>query len=303
MTELSDVTSAEIAAELVRARTRAGSPVMGMVLTLVVVTDEDGAEAAMDAARAASREHPARLLGVVLGDGRGRGHVDAHVRTGTGGSGEVALIRLRGEVVRHASSVVLPLLLPDAPVAVWWPADAPADPAADPLGALGQRRITDAAAATRRRTTVLRTQCGAYSPGDTDLAWTRLTRWRALLAASLDLHPGRVRSARVGAEAHSPSADLLAAWLELRLKITVERVTTSGPGITETSLTLADGEVRITRPGGGLATLSSPGRPDQSVALPRRELPDLLGEELRRLDEDEVYAALARRVGSRRRRT
>ena len=33
--------------------------------------------------------------------------------------------RLRGEVVKHAASVVLPLLLPDSPVAVWWPAAAP----------------------------------------------------------------------------------------------------------------------------------------------------------------------------------
>ena len=44
---------------------------MGMVMTLVIVVDEDDADDAMEAAKAASHEHPARVLGVILGDGRG----------------------------------------------------------------------------------------------------------------------------------------------------------------------------------------------------------------------------------------
>ena len=149
MIELTDTNSAGIAAELVRARKKAGSPAMGMVMTLVIIVDEDKAEDAMAAAREASKEHPARVLGVILGDARGKAVVNAQVGTGSGWSGETALIRLKGEVVKHPESVVLPLLLPDSPVAAWWPADAPQDPAADPLGALAQRRITDAAAATK----------------------------------------------------------------------------------------------------------------------------------------------------------
>ena len=111
---------------------------MGMVMTLIIVVDEDGAADAMDAAKAASHEHPARVLGVILGDGRGAGIVNAQVGTGGGWAGETALIRLKGEVVKHPESVVLPLLLPDSPVAVWWPTDHPADPAADPIGALAE---------------------------------------------------------------------------------------------------------------------------------------------------------------------
>ena len=129
---LSDTDSAGIAAEFVRARTRAGSPAMGMVLTMVVVADEDDADRAMEMAREASHEHPARVLGVILGDGRGASQVDAQVGTGSGWTGETALIRLTGEVVKHPDSVVLPLLLPDSPVAVWWPTDPPADPADGP---------------------------------------------------------------------------------------------------------------------------------------------------------------------------
>lgn len=300
MIELIDTNSSEIAAEFVRARTRAGSPAMGMVMTLIIVAEEDAAEDAMRAARAASHEHPARVLGVILGDGRGAGSVTAQVGTGAGWTGETALIRLRGEVVKHPESVVLPLLLPDSPVAIWWPADPPADPAADPLGSLAQRRITDAAAASKGKTRAIQAQCSAYTKGNTDLAWTRLTPWRALLAASLDQHPVKVTGASVSSERISPSADLLAAWLTDRLRITVDRVTAGGPGITEVSLETPDGPIRIARPDGKLATFSSPGQPDRPIALKRRELPELLAEELRRLDEDDVYAATARKLAKMR---
>ena len=296
MIELTETNSAGIAAALTDARRKAGSPAMGMVMTLVVVVDEDGSAQAMDCARAASQEHPARVLGVILGDGRGHGHINAQVGTGQGWSGETALIRLKGEVVRHPESVVLPLLLPDSPVAVWWPTDAPTDPAADALGALAQRRITDAASVTRRKTTAIREQAAAYAKGNTDLAWTRLTPWRALMAAALDQHPQKVTRASVTAERTSPSADLLVAWLTDRLKVDVDRHTSAGPGITEVVMTTRSGDISITRPDGKLASFVSPGQPDRPVALKRRTIPELLAEELRRLDEDDIYAATARRL-------
>lgn len=296
MKELTDTNSSGIARELMRARMRAGSPAMGMVMTLVVVVDEDDAAEAMEAAREASKEHPARVLGVILGDARGTASVGAQVGTGAGWSGETALIRLKGEVVKHPESVVLPLLLPDSPVAVWWPTDAPQDPAADPLGALAQRRITDAAAATRARTKAIHSQCAAYAKGNTDLAWTRLTPWRALLAAALDQFPVKITAASVTAERISPSADLLVAWLNDRLRVRVARKNSEGPGITEVVMSTRDGDISIDRADGKLASFASPGQPDRPVALKRRSVPELLAEELRRLDEDDTYAATARRL-------
>lgn len=296
MIELLNTNSSQIAAELQRARVRAGSPAMGMVMTLVIVVDEDDAEGAMKAARAASHEHPSRVLGVILGDARGAAEVSAQVGTGSGWSGETALIRLKGEVVKHPESVVLPLLLPDSPVAVWWPNHPPDDPAADPLGRLAQRRITDAASATRGKTKAMHQQCAAYTVGNTDLAWTRITSWRALLAAALDQQPLKVTRASVTAERISPSADLLAAWLTDRLKVEVDRRSSSGPGITEVVLETKEGPIRISRTDGKLATFTSPDRPDRPVALKRREVPELLAEELRRLDEDEIYAETAKRL-------
>jgi len=294
--ELTGTNASGIAAALMQARKRAGSSAMGMVMTLVVVVDEDDAEEAMECARTASQEHPARVLGVILGDARGKGAIHAQVDIGSGWSGEHALIWLKGEAVKHADSVVLPLLLPDSPVACWWPADAPDDPARDPLGALAQRRITDAAAARHAKSKALQQQCSSYSSGNTDLAWTRLTPWRALLAAALDQHPEKVRSASVTAERISPSADLLVTWLGAGLRVPVERHSSRGPGITEVVMSTKSGDIKIDRPDGRLASFISPGQPDRPVALKRRSIPELLAEELRRLDEDDVYAETARRL-------
>lgn len=288
---LTDTDASAIASELLLARRRAGSPSMGMVLTLVVDVAEAEADDAMRAAAAASTEHPARVLGVIRGSVRGTDRIAAEIRIGSGATGETVLLRLGGEVAEHAESVVLPLLLPDSPVVIWWPTKSPDDPVADPLGSLAQRRITDAAAAPRGKAAALWTQCEHYADGNTDLAWTRITGWRALLAAALDQFPAKVTAGQVSAERVSPSADLLGAWLADRLKIDVERTTSRGPGITSVSLSTRDGEIAINRPDGRLALFSGPGQPDRPVALKRRETAELLAEELRRLDPDDIYEA------------
>lgn len=290
MIELEDTTSSRIAQAFVRDRRGAGSPSMGMVLTLVVVVDEDEADAAMEVAREATRAHPSRVLGVILGSARGKGRVDAHVGVGRHWGGEAALIRLRGAVVRHPESVVLPLLLPDSPVAVWWASNGPDTPSRDPLGALATRRITDLGQQASPRSRAALRRFYGYEPGDTDLAWTRLTLWRAVLAAVLDQHQVPVTRGRVSSEAGHPSAALLRAWLNDRLKVDVELVNSEGPAVTEVLLETSDGELSISRPDGNQATLHTPGRPDRTVSLRIRELPELLSEELRHLDPDEAYA-------------
>ena len=74
------------------------------------------------------------------------------------------------------------------------------------------------------------------------------------------------------------------------------RATSQGPGITEVVLDTDEGPIIISRKDGRLATFSSPGQPDRPVALKRRDVPELLAEELRRLDEDDVYAATAKKL-------
>jgi glucose-6-phosphate dehydrogenase assembly protein OpcA len=292
--ELTGTNASKVASALLKERRKAGSPAMGMVLTLVVVTDEGAHYDAVKAAKAVSREHPSRILCVVRRSARGAPNLDAEVRIGDGGSGETVLLRMSGELAKHPESVVLPLLLPDSPVVVWWPSKAPDDPAADPIGRLAKRRITDAATVERGRTAAMLTQATSYAPGNTDLSWTRLTPWRALLAAALDQYPARIHRGRVAAERVNPSADLLVAWLSDRLKVDIERVRSQGPGITSVVLEATGGEIEISRPDGLLADFSIPNAPHRPVALKRRETAELLAEELRRLDPDDVYAETVR---------
>jgi glucose-6-phosphate dehydrogenase assembly protein OpcA len=201
---------------------------------------------------------------------------------------------MSGPLTKHPQSVVLPLLLPDSPVVVWWPGKAPDDPADDPLGRLAKRRITDTASIERGRAAAMLTQATNYSPGNTDLSWTRLTPWRALLAAALDQYPTKVKGGVVEAERVNPSADLLVAWLSDRLKVTVDRKNSKGPGITTVALETGGGPIEITRPDGLLAEFSIPNAPTRPVALKRRPLAELLAEELRRMDPDDVYAETVR---------
>jgi glucose-6-phosphate dehydrogenase assembly protein OpcA len=288
-TVLTDTTSGQISAALLRARRNAGSPSMGMVLTMIIVCSERDYEDALQASTLAGREHPARILLVVTAGGR-QSSLDAEVRMGEGTPGEVVVLRMRGPVGAHPASVIRPLLLPDSPVVIWWPGAAPPSAANDELSGLAVRRLTDAAAAARPRAALLE-RAKAYRPGDTDLAWTRLTRWRGLLAAALDQYPARIKSVTVESERGNPSATLLASWLQAKLKMAVRVLPSEGPGLTAVRLNTAAGDIAITRPDGLLASYTVPGQPERLVALKRREVTDLISEELRRLDDDRVYEA------------
>ncbi|MEU9501058.1 glucose-6-phosphate dehydrogenase assembly protein OpcA [Streptomyces sp. NPDC048196] len=294
--DLTETTASKINKALVEGRRAVGTPAIGMVLTLVIVTDEENAYDALKAANEASREHPSRTLVVIKRVSRSprdraKARLDAEVRVGTeAGTGETVVLRLYGEAIDHAQSVVLPLLLPDAPVVVWWAVNAPLDPAKDPLGALAQRRVTDAYAC-ERPVQELSARAETYTPGDTDLAWTRITPWRSMLAAALDQGPCTVTSAEVEGEEFNPSCELLAMWLASRLNVPVSRKVSGGPGLTAVRMQSSGGPIVLDRPEASLATLSMPGQPDRSVALKRRETAELLAEELRRLDPDDIYAA------------
>ena len=298
--DLPSTTTAAINSKLVDIREEGGVTTLGRVLTLVIVTDDGGkTEEAIEAANDASREHPCRVIVVARGAKRAAPRLDAQIRVGgDAGASEVIVVRLYGELANEGASVVTPLLLPDAPVVAWWPFEAPAVPAKDPIGMLASRRITDAAA-ERNPIKALDHRKATYTDGDTDLAWTRLTTWRAYLAAALDLPPyEKVTGATVTGEADSPSTDLLAAWLSARLRIPVTRLkATHGGGIVNVVLERRSGGVVLDRPDQKVGTLTQPGQPDRRVALHRKSVRDCLAEELRRLNADEIYAETLRSLG------
>ncbi len=288
LTDLTDTTTSDIRGALARTRDQMGGPATGVVLNLIIMTDEAGQHDAVRAASQAGREHPCRILGVIARERRAASRLDAEIRSGEGTPGQTVLLRLYGPMGAHADSVIMPLLVPDTPVVTWWHGTIPDVPSAEPLGLLAQRRITDAARASDPAAALATLSVG-YRPGDTDLSWTRATPWRSLLAATADQLDDPITGGVVIAEEHNPTADLLAAWLTSRLGVPFARDMSAGPGITDVLLETPVGLVTLSRPDGRLATLSRPGQPDRHVALHRRDVADLVAEELRRLDPDEIY--------------
>jgi len=65
MIDLAETTTSRIHDAIRQARQRLGGPASGMVLTLVIVTDEAAQYDAVRAASEAAREHPMRVLAVI----------------------------------------------------------------------------------------------------------------------------------------------------------------------------------------------------------------------------------------------
>ena len=292
--DLPNTTTATVSKKLVRLRQDVGAICLGRVLTLVIVADDE-AEAleAIEAAKDASCQHPCRIIALVGGDTSGASRLDAHIRVGGDvGAGEVILLRLSGALAEHGDSVLVPLLLADSPVVAWWPRNGPPDVAGSAIGKMAQRRITDAAEARDPRAEIKR-RADSYQPGDTDLAWTRITLWRGLLAAALDQPPYEpVVAAVVAGASDSASTDLLAGWLAHAFKCPVTRAPSgadTGTGIRSVRLERRGGNIDLVRRDNAVMTLAAPGQPVRRIGLGRRELPDCLADELRRLDPDEIY--------------
>jgi glucose-6-phosphate dehydrogenase assembly protein OpcA len=289
--DLPDATTNDINKRITALREEGGAITLGRVLTLVIAPDADElVEDAIDAAIASSREHPCRIIVVVPGDRvTDEARLDGQLRVGgDAGAGEVVVLRISGPLAAHASSVVLPFLLPDTPVVAWWPGAAPAVPAQDPLGQLAIRRITDATGTTDPLASI-KGRLQGYTAGDTDLAWSRITYWRALLASSLDQPPYEpVTSALVSGLKTEPALDILAGWLASRIDGPVQRAV----GELKVELNRRTETITLSRPQDGTtATLSRTAKPDALLPLARRETRECLAEDLRRLDPDEIYHA------------
>ena len=281
----------DVSKAMVRLRNETGSMTLGRVMTLIVVTDEQYAEESIESAAQASRQHPSRIIVIVRSNVRAASRMDAQIRLGgDAGASEIIVLRLYGELADHGDAAVIPLLLADSPVVAWWPYEPGYDVAGSPIGKMADRRITDASSSKDPRRE-LQKRREHFDEGDTDMAWSRVTRWRGLLAAALDQPPyEQVTSAVVTGASDSASADLLAGWLAVCLKCPVRRVIgPAGRGLISVRLQRASGPIDLVRTEDQQATLSQPGHPVRRLALHRPTTADCLAEELRRLDKDETY--------------
>ena len=214
------------------------------VLNLVVYADRD-----MHALRAAqtslrlSLRHPSRVI-VVYGD-RLREGTDVEIRLHchvprpeqtTQVYYEQVLARVRGDADDRVASVVIPLLVPDLPVFLWWTGTPPQETRRfDDLVAVADRMIFDSADFARpdRTLPVLATLAATQHGrrfGVTDLNWTRLTPWRELIAAFFDVDAWRpcldeIVGVRVGfgvdmdgRDIHPSQSLLIVGWLASRLR-------------------------------------------------------------------------------------
>ncbi|MBT1181392.1 glucose-6-phosphate dehydrogenase assembly protein OpcA [Bifidobacterium sp. CP2] len=314
--DMPDTRTREIAHKIDELHEERGESATGRVLTLLIATQDDDLEHALEVANAASREHPCRVIAIVpdtsrrdgdaddvkamektdnpaidLTDGPAESNLDAQVRFGAdAGAGEIIILRPRNGLIDHPDTLVIPLLVPDVPVVAWWPTTPPSNPAKDLMGAMARSRITDALRSNNPEATIERLR-RSWTPEDIDLSWTRLTVWRAMLASMLDQPPHLpITAAKVTGPRDFLPMDMLCAWLRLKLGVTVDvEYVDDAEAVTGVYLTREDGVVSLERPHEDQALISMPGQTPQAISVPVRTIEDCLTEELRRIDPDEVY--------------
>ena len=128
--DLPSTTTAAVAAKLVRLRADTG--VDGAVRACSPWSSSSTsptADAAIETANRASRQHPCRIIVVVAGNKRGASRLDAQIRLGgdAGGLARSSCCGCTASSPSHGRAVVTPLLLADSPIVAWWP-----DPRPDP---------------------------------------------------------------------------------------------------------------------------------------------------------------------------
>lgn len=227
------------------------------VLTLVVVASRpEIVDRAMAAVATLASRHPSRAIILSPTDPDGPASFQAQVyaschlpdRNGSEICTEEILIRIGGELSRHLSSTVAPLLIHDLPVVLWWPDDVP----------FGRSDFTELAGECDR----LFVDSGNFADHGLarlvglsdaiygglvvhDVSWMRQMLWRELLASCFD-HPLLIRElkhltairidvARPGAGVRLSRAALFVGWLMSRLRLSVQRPLAPGPGETWTA--------------------------------------------------------------------
>lgn len=295
--KLTNTTSGAVARRLAALREEAGANAFGRVLTLLVcVSSPEEVDEAISVAEAASYEHPCRVIVVVDGlADADESRIDAEIRFGedAGPSDVVALSPYGGAGV-DLDSLVAPLLLPDTPVVAFWPHQAPEVPSEHPLGRLALRRVTDSRYSNSPIDS-LKKLAGAYVPGDTDLAWSSVTLWRALLASIVEDFKSVPTRIRVTGHSTHPSSFLIATWLKRQSGVSVVwEHDSAAETITGVHFEFEDGsETSLTRAtGDSVAFLQRTGLDPAPVNLPRRSVQDCLMEELRRLSPDSFYGQI-----------
>src|SRR5919201_3366665 len=230
-------------AQSAHAREQARTIARAAVLNLVVYADRElhARRSAQSISDLASR-HPSRAI-VLLVDRGPREGADARLEmhchrptpeTATHVCYEQILVRARGDADARLASVVIPLLVPDLPVFLWWTGSPPVTAKAfGQLVGLADRLVVDSADFARPDemlsaiASISDRARGRF--GLTYVDWTRLTPWREIVTSFFDVPAWRpfldaVTGVRVGFAVDMDGRQILPSqallfigWLESRL--------------------------------------------------------------------------------------
>jgi glucose-6-phosphate dehydrogenase assembly protein OpcA len=173
--------------------------VRACVLNLVVYAESQEERSELDALlEVVTERHPSRAIVLVADRAAAESRLEAYVsmrcRLSARGAkqicGEQVTIEASGPVVETASTAVVPLLVPDVPVFLWWK-DIPhyEDKLFSRLSAVADRVVIDSASFDNPHDDLLRLAQLLKGGGLrlSDLNWGRLTSWRSLVASFWDV--------------------------------------------------------------------------------------------------------------------
>ena len=226
----------------------AGGQAVTRALTLNLVArahNQETGDLVSDVAQRLTASHPSRTVLAVMGPEGADQHLAAYVQANCllaapgvpQVCGEQVTIEARGAATAQVASLVLPLLVPDLPVALWLPGPGPfEDGLLARLRGVIDRLIVDSrdfAAPARELAAMAAFEraeqegAGPRPPALSDLSWAALTPWRELTAQFFDTRPllphlrrlDHVEIAYVpsGARPNPTQALLLAGWLAASL--------------------------------------------------------------------------------------
>ncbi len=212
-----------------------GGVLRACALTLIAVTDDNGNPSALAETLAALMpEHPSRAIVIRLAPGQENvleAEVEAQCWMPFGQRQQICseqiVVRCTEKTLDEVPSVILPLVAPDLPVVLWCPSERAWKAGAfSGLAEPSTRILLDTSRASRPAEALLALAAESKRAGAVvmDLSWTRLTRWRALLAQAFENElcrqmPGLTELA-ITYQGSSPipaTAILMAGWIASRL--------------------------------------------------------------------------------------
>ncbi len=214
-----------------------GAVLRACAMTLVVVTESEDQLEFGETLAALMPHHPSRTLVVRLSAAEPEisARVFAQCWMPFGGRQQICCeqieIRAPHKALRDVAAVIVPLVAADLPVVVWAREASLLDlPDFPSMARVAQRVVSDSSRGGSVES-FRRLRVGGHAVAD--LAWTRITRWRELLAQVFE-NPrylaelpavGEVEIQHTG-ETIPPAARYLAAWIESCLRLVGARPST-----------------------------------------------------------------------------